>query len=238
MITEYVVPALYLLGLVIIYFTTKNLLPSYFGEKGKNLATKQDISQITKLVESVKHDFNIETEKLKSKLNIQVGLIAEERNAIIDFNEKYYKWLNILIDSEFGYIDIDSNIELDLYNRKVNQYYIEMCNSESKLNLFATNSELIDSGLKLKIETMKVLSSVLHKTLIKVKFNNKSNELNENYKDLDNYFQQNAKLSDERSEIFQNFHKEKNEKYETIAPLIIRFQEICKTHLYKILENN
>ena len=190
MITEYVIPALYLLGLVIIYFTTKNLLPSYFGEKGKNLATKQDISQITKLVESVKHDFNIETEKLKSKLNIKVGLIAEERNAIIDFNEKYYKWLNILIDSEFGYIDIDSNIELDLYNRKVNQYYIEMCNSESKLNLFATNSELIDSGLKLKIETMKVLSSVLHKTLIKVKFNNKSNELNENYKDLDNYFQQ------------------------------------------------
>lgn len=54
---------------------------SYFTEKGKNLATVQDISQITELVESVKAEFAKETESLKSKLqlhlNVQGNLISE-----------------------------------------------------------------------------------------------------------------------------------------------------------------
>ena len=102
--TEYLFPFLTVLGLVILYFTAKNLLPSYFNEKGKNLATKEDISDLTQLVETVKYNFTKETEHLKSNLqfltNIHGSLIVEERNAIVDLNEKYFSWLNLLLDTD------------------------------------------------------------------------------------------------------------------------------------------
>lgn len=98
----YIVPIGTLILQVILFFTAKNLLPSYFNEKGKNLAQKEDIESLTKLVETVKFNFTQETEFLKSKLqllsNIQGNLIIEERNAIVDFNEKYFNWYNFLID--------------------------------------------------------------------------------------------------------------------------------------------
>lgn len=49
-------------GLYLIFFK------SYFKEKGKNLATFEDIEVITKKVENVKEDFNIKLEGLKSEL--------------------------------------------------------------------------------------------------------------------------------------------------------------------------
>ena len=42
----------FLLGLFI-----KNLLPSYMDEKGKNLATKEDIEAITRKTEEVQKEF-------------------------------------------------------------------------------------------------------------------------------------------------------------------------------------
>ncbi len=38
----------------VVGFFVKNFLPAYFNEKGKNLATKEDIGKITKTVESIK----------------------------------------------------------------------------------------------------------------------------------------------------------------------------------------
>ena len=37
---------------IIAYFFIKNLLPSYFSEKGKNLATKEDITEITEKIKT------------------------------------------------------------------------------------------------------------------------------------------------------------------------------------------
>ena len=61
---NYLFPFLTIIGFVILFFTMKNLIPSYFSEKGKNLATVEDISLITKLVEEVKITFTRETETL------------------------------------------------------------------------------------------------------------------------------------------------------------------------------
>src|SRR5580704_10390582 len=98
--TNYIFPFLTMFGLIILYFTLKNLLPSYFSEKGKNLATKEDVSDITQLVEAVKHSFTKETEQLKANLqlltNVQAGIASEERTSIIEYNEKYFWWVNLL----------------------------------------------------------------------------------------------------------------------------------------------
>ena len=35
------------LGVIVVYLVSKFFLPSYFSEKGKNLATKEDVASIT-----------------------------------------------------------------------------------------------------------------------------------------------------------------------------------------------
>lgn len=75
----------FVLGLIV-----RNYLPSYFNEKGKNLATKEDITEITTQVEQVKYSYNSELEntkislqktleELKSTLSHQSHLIVKKR---------------------------------------------------------------------------------------------------------------------------------------------------------------
>ena len=52
----------------------RSFFPSYFSEKGKNLATKEDIGEITAAVESVKEDY---TKRLK-ELEHQNALVLEQ----------------------------------------------------------------------------------------------------------------------------------------------------------------
>jgi len=52
----------------IVTLLIQNFLPSYAREKGKNLATKEDIELITKKIESVKTDYSKQLESHKSKL--------------------------------------------------------------------------------------------------------------------------------------------------------------------------
>ncbi len=47
-------------------------LSSYFKEKGKNVATKEDILHITKEIEKVKYEYTRETESLRSNLSNQI----------------------------------------------------------------------------------------------------------------------------------------------------------------------
>ncbi|MBP9101185.1 MAG: hypothetical protein KBF68_07400 [Nitrosomonas sp.] len=56
---------LFLLGLL-----TSSYLPSYTKEKAKNLATKEDIAEITKRVESVRADFSKESQLLEKRREV------------------------------------------------------------------------------------------------------------------------------------------------------------------------
>jgi len=56
----------FLLGLFL-----KNYFPKYMEEKGKNLATKEDIGQITKITEEVQKDFKESFEQFSSDLKFK-----------------------------------------------------------------------------------------------------------------------------------------------------------------------
>lgn len=55
-------------GLIISRF-----VPSYFGAKGKNLATKEDIEGITRQIESVKHSYATQLEITRAQLTGQLA---------------------------------------------------------------------------------------------------------------------------------------------------------------------
>ena len=61
-------PWIVLLGGLVAGFFIRNFFPDYFSEKGKNLATKEDIAEITELVEGAKLESTTQVEELRAEL--------------------------------------------------------------------------------------------------------------------------------------------------------------------------
>lgn len=238
--TEYLFPFLTVLGLVILYFTAKNLLPSYFNEKGKNLATKEDISDLTQLVETVKYNFTKETEHLKSNLqfltNIHGSLIVEERNAIVDLNEKYFSWLNLLLDTGFDNIDDTDNIAIDSYRKQVGQYYSSFLNSQTRFGLFLEYEDLSKYADKLKIETLKLLGTLATDYLLKIKHMNIEIDFMKKLTPLPEQSGKYKTFLDQRSELYTNFNHILIENYKIIAPMAHTFQKMCREYIYELIK--
>jgi hypothetical protein len=68
------------IGALVVYLLLKSFLPSYFSEKGKNLATKEDVASITDKVESVKTDYAKVLEELRSNNQLKLAEIEREKN--------------------------------------------------------------------------------------------------------------------------------------------------------------
>lgn len=58
------------LGALALWALMRHFFPGYLSEKGKNLATKEDIAEITRRIEDVKHDYAslLEDQKHKGQL--------------------------------------------------------------------------------------------------------------------------------------------------------------------------
>ena len=108
------------LGLIVVYIVFKFFIPSYFSEKGKNLATKEDIASITDKVESVKTDYAKVIEELRSGYQLKLASTEREKTTkkevYLQAVEAITRTQNII--SSFANLNIDeqtltSNMILD-----------------------------------------------------------------------------------------------------------------------------
>lgn len=79
--------ALSIINFVVIGILTlygKHYLTSYFSEKGKNLASKEDLHEITDKVEKIKSQYSSEIERLKSKLQAESTFLQKRRRVYED----------------------------------------------------------------------------------------------------------------------------------------------------------
>ena len=73
--------AVFLLGLF-----TKNYLPSYMEKKGENLATKEDVKEITRRTEEVQQEFRQEMARFsKDLVNLSMIFITSSTMGCIVF---------------------------------------------------------------------------------------------------------------------------------------------------------
>lgn len=79
---------LVLLGIGSLFLFRKYLF-SYSSEKGKNLATKEDIGEITRKVEEVKTGYVVEIERLK----VDLSLLSRKNNILLDEKIRVFKKL-------------------------------------------------------------------------------------------------------------------------------------------------
>ena len=75
-------------ALVFLALILKFYIPAYLKEKAKNLATKEDISEITEAIEKVRAQYNEQHQTLIHQNNIQLVVVLYA-HAII--NLKYVK---------------------------------------------------------------------------------------------------------------------------------------------------
>lgn len=87
--------ALQIFGTIVLGLFLKNYLPSYIGEKGKNLATKEDIAEITRKSEEVQDEFRREYEKFNIDLNFKYDFYYKQ------LTELYTQLYAIICQSEY-----------------------------------------------------------------------------------------------------------------------------------------
>jgi hypothetical protein len=68
---EWVTTALNVVVLVVLYLKTREI-KAYADQKGKNLATKQDIGEITRQIEAVRHEYSVQLELFKKQAAVDI----------------------------------------------------------------------------------------------------------------------------------------------------------------------
>jgi hypothetical protein len=151
---EILIYGLILLAGYLIGLFTNFYYPKYMQQKGKNLATKEDIGDITKIVESIKTDLAIDVETLKSELSLlnqnKISLKSEERKALLDFHLKYSLWHNSV-----AHLSTPTSIdEIDSIFKTWQHLEGEYKTAESMLHLFVNDKDFIALKYKLYSSTL------------------------------------------------------------------------------------
>ena len=66
---------------VVVFLLLKSFLPGYLTEKGKNLATQEDIAKITDRIESAKSPYSVALEELKGKHQMRLAAVESRLKA-------------------------------------------------------------------------------------------------------------------------------------------------------------
>lgn len=106
------------LGGFIIGFFLKSFVPSYLSEKGKNLATKEDIASITDKVESVKTEYAKVIEELRASNKLKISEI--EREKIIK-KEVYLESVESITKAQNFFVNLSNlNFPTEELSRRMN----------------------------------------------------------------------------------------------------------------------
>jgi hypothetical protein len=200
---------------------------SYFSEKGKNLATKEDIKDITKTVETVKNEIIFNTQ---SRLSLQV----EERESLVAFYEQYNHWLSSI--SSISFVDI-SRENIKSMPPSIDSAKYDFDIAEGRMHLFVKNEAIDNILYELKVKTMELSYLVrttlfsLEKNIVDLEFVEQTVETAESSKKLREIFV-------ERNEIVKKYNTEFLKQYKLITPINTELRHHIYIHLKNLIKSN
>jgi hypothetical protein len=150
------------------FYLFKTFWPKYFETKGANQATKEDIGEITKIVEKIKSDLSQQNELLKAQLSLtnqhKLNIKTAEREAIFDFNRQKSVWLYSLVRFSFYKYNIENykeTIQLTYLDFQKRQYEFDL--AEAHLVLLFHDEAFFDLNKRL-IEEITELNKIALQT--------------------------------------------------------------------------
>ena len=96
-----------LVGAGVAYLLVKYFLPSYFLEKGKNLATREDIAEITRKVEGVRTEYASLVEELKARHQLRLAAVDRRLQTHQEAFELWRKIMKAVHTEEMGPVTIE-----------------------------------------------------------------------------------------------------------------------------------
>lgn len=229
-----------LIGFGSIYLLEKRYLRNYLDQKGKNLADKEDIQSITKIVEEIRSGFTKEIEFIKANLNvlsnIQLSLIDEERKAIVDFNKSYFEWYDSVFRSS-QMVSSFNDDEINEYKNKTAILYSTLLNSAAIYDLFVTDDNLRVLRYKLIIQSLKGVPILANNLLISIQKSNLEISTLKKISTGDALVKGHKELLEERKIIYDKYNTETLDIHKQLAPMQSEFQHNCREYLHKMLHD-
>jgi hypothetical protein len=199
------------------------LLKSYFREKGKNLATKEDVEEITSLVESVKSE-------LQFSLQAKLSLRAEEHQALVDYFSKYSAWLSAIINCSFAGINKDNASRLSEIRSQLDAHNRDVELAAGKMELFVENEDIRSKHGTLMVETFKFQGHAQRVTLDFEGSHMEAKQM-ELSTPLHEQAQWYGELIEKEKKLYQEFKKEQLQMYRALFPLVQEQRRAISAHI-------
>jgi hypothetical protein len=127
-------------GIAVLGLMARRYLPAYVAEKGKNLATKEDIEEITRIIEGVRSQSAAQLELVRSALQHtsqwQSSLAETERNAIVDFFDDCVDLIFGKVQENLGEFPLDNGKSLVNYQTSVRDLVVTLFRKYHRLILY------------------------------------------------------------------------------------------------------
>lgn len=121
---------------------------SYFQEKGKNLATQEDIHRITSLVENVKT-------QIQFSLQAKLVLKREEHDALLQYYSQLYAWVDAIANFKFTGITYKTLDKLDERIANIDAMHRDTSMALSKVEVLIGDEKFKVQGRKLIVKILK-----------------------------------------------------------------------------------
>ncbi|MGY5739658.1 hypothetical protein ACXHQ8_13555 [Vibrio antiquarius] len=127
---------LYLVIAFLFGLLVKSFLPNYVKKKAENLATKEDIKNITEKIELVKSQVEINTDAHKS-------YVSERKSALLRFYDEISSFHYELMAVNFGDFPIDGGQSLYDYQTNYYKAVAEILKSYQRLVIYLPNDSTL-----------------------------------------------------------------------------------------------
>lgn len=210
-------------ALILLLLLYMAFLKSYFQEKGKNVATKEDVEEITSLVEAVKS-------QLQFSLQAKLSLRAEEHQALVDYFSKYAVWLSAITNFSTVGITKDNPSRLSEIRSQLDMLHQDFELAAGKMEMFVENEDIQSQHGPLIIETLKFQAHAQQ-----VAFEIEAIHLEAKHMQLNTPLDQQGgryrELLGKEKELYRKFKEEQLQAYKAIFPVVQKQRRAISKHI-------
>jgi len=189
---------------------------SYFSEKGKNLATKEDIAHITQAVEKIKSELDYSKQ---SRLSLE----SERRAVLISYYNSYCTWLTTLQNLPIYIVEFGKEEQL-VCDKLMSKSVINFEFAHSRMELFADDGELLILNSELSIATQG-LQLLCFQTMTSLCISQIHMQYIENHDTSNEKLDKIKEKINEKQKHIESHNKARLELYKKIRPIQMKLRE-------------
>ncbi len=192
-------PFVQTIAALILYFLIKGFYLKYWETKGSNQATKEDIGEITKIAENIKSELSLLNQH-------KFSYKTAEREALFDYNKKYYAWFYYMVRFSFSSYSEENYFELDKINEELTKRQFECDIAEGHATLFCHDGEF--NRIKKEISVAIInFENVFSQSKLKIRYQYRIFSIKKEHRESYNIIDEHNKMAEEVKAIMKEYRE-------------------------------